>query len=691
VEPTIDTIRNIGIIAHIDAGKTTLTERILFYTGKVRVPGNVDDGTTATDFDPEEQERGITIKAAAVSCDWNRCRINLIDTPGHVDFTAEVERSLRVLDGAVGVFDAVSGVEAQSETVWRQANRYGVPRIAFLNKMDRVGADFARSVASLRQRLGANPLVLQLPWGAESSFRGVVDLLEGRALRFSVEDLGASVVAEEVPAELKDEAAAARETLVERLLECGKGPACDRLMEKWDRREAILAADLKPLIREACLRSQLTPVLCGTALHNVGVQPVLDAVCDYLPSPRDLPPLQGFHPGKADKTVKRRHDADDALAALAFKTVYEPWGEVTYVRVYSGVLRTGQSVFNSRKDRSERVQRIWAVFANHRTQIEELAAGSIGACAGLHFTDTGDTLCEKKNPILLEAMRFPAPVVSMAVEPKTSAEKDKLADTLGKLAREDPTFTWRTDDETGQTIISGMGELHLEILKNRMLRDFRVDATVGKPRVAYREAPSKRAEGTGRFQKSSGAGKIQFAEVTVEVVPVEETEIRFENAATRDVIPSEFAPSLREGAMGAAWSGPVMGFPVIRALLRVTGGAFRQGESTDVAFAAAASAAASDALARSVPRILEPIMRFEVQIPEPYRGSVINDLNARRAEIHEAALEGDLCFLRGSVPLAEMFGYTTDLRSLTQGRGSCSLEPAAYAPAPDSVARSLIG
>jgi elongation factor G len=418
---------------------------------------------------------------------------------------------------------------------------------------------------------------------------------------------------------------------------------------------------------------------------------VLDAVCDYLPSPCDLPPIAGFHTSKPDKPVHRRHDPGEPLAALAFKTVYEPWGEVTYVRVYSGVLRTGQSVYNVRKDRGERAQRIWAVFANHRVQVESLSAGGIGACAGLHQTDTGDTLCEKKNAIVLEAMRFPTPVVAMAVEPKTSAEKDKLADVLSKLAREDPTFTWRTDEETGQTLISGMGELHLDILKNRMLRDFHVDATVGKPRVAYRESPGARGEGTGRFQKSSAAGKIQFAEVTVEVAPIEETEIRFENTAPRDVVPAEFAAAVKDGALGAMWSGPVMGFPVIKAIVRVTGGSFRQGESTEVAFAAAASAGASEALARSSPRILEPIMRFEVQVPEGYRGPVLNDLNGRRAEIREVSLEGGLCFLRGIVPLASMFGYTTDLRSLTQGRGSCSMEPAAYAPVPDAVTRSIVG
>jgi elongation factor G len=687
---SLRTIRNIGIIAHIDAGKTTLTENILYLTGSVRLPGMVDEGTTVTDWMPDEQERGITITSAAVTCQWKSFKINIIDTPGHVDFTAEVERSLRVLDGAVGVFDGVAGVEAQSETVWRQAQRYYVPRIAFINKLDRVGSDFSRAVASLEQRLGANPLPLQIPLGSESGFRGVIDLLNMEAIRFDENSHGQDVTVTSIPAEFLEEAEAAREKMVEKILESASGATADLLLEMWDRGDPLPLDRLKESIRQACLEAQLTPVLCGSALHHKGVQPLLDAVGDYLPSPLDLPHTGGFHP-KTNKSLKRKSDPKEPLSGLAFKTVMDRWGDYHFVRIYSGTMALGQSVFNPRKNKSERIQKIWAIQANRRTEIKALQAGEIGAVFGLRTTDTGDTLCDRKHPILFEAMHFPTPVVSMAVEPKTTAEKDKLVEVLGKVAREDPTFSWRVDDDTGQIIASGMGELHLEILKSRMLREFKVNAVVGKPRVSYRESPGRVAKGEGVFQRTSSSGRTQFAKVVLELRPIEEAETRFENRVGRDVVPPAFVPAAQEGAMGATWSGPLMGYPVIKVLVRLVGGTFHQSDSTEVAFAAAARMAFEAAMEKADPQILEPIMRFEVQVPEPYRGGVIHDLQGRRAEVQEVDREGEIDLLRGTVPLAEVFGYTNDLRSLSQGRGSCSLEPHAYAPVPEALRKTLMG
>ncbi len=688
-EPSSKT-RNIGIIAHIDAGKTTLTERMLFLSGHVHVPGEVDEGTTVTDWMPDEQERGITITSAAVTFPWKAYRINLIDTPGHVDFTAEVERSLRVLDGAVGVFDGVAGVEAQSETVWRQAQRYRIPRIAFINKLDRVGSDFYRAVKSLKNRLQADTLILQIPMGSEGGFRGVVDLLTMKALTFSEKQYGAEVAVGDVPDDFAEEAQAAREILVERVLETAGGEEADRILERWDRGETIASEDLKSLIRAACLRSACTPVLCGSALKNKGVQPLLDAIGDYLPAPEDLPPVKGFHP-KTGKAVKRRPDPKEHFSALVFKTAFEQWGEISFLRVYSGTMKRGQTVFNPAKNKSERIQRIWSIQANRRTEIPELKAGEIGTTGGLRFTSTGETLCDRKHLILFESMVFPSPVVSMAVEPRSSSEKDKLFDVLKKLAHEDPTFTWKTDEDTGQILLSGMGELHLEVLKNRMIRDFKIDARVGKPRVSYREGVVRKARGEGRFQRTSPSGRNQFAEVRLEIEPIQEAEVRFVNDASPDEVPPAFVDAVKEGAVGAAWSGPVMGYPMSRLLIRLTGGTFHQTDSTEPAFAAAARLAFEDALGRAQARLLEPVMKFEAHVPESFRGSVIHDLQGRRAEIHDVERESGMDILRGTVPLAGMFGYTGDLRSLTQGRGTCSLEPYEYAPLPETVRKSLFG
>ncbi len=683
--------RNIGIIAHIDAGKTTTTERMLFYSGKIHVPGEVDDGTTQMDWMPEEQERGITITSAATTFEWMSHTINLIDTPGHVDFTAEVERSLRVLDGAIGIFDGVSGVEAQSETVWRQADRYRVPRLAFINKMDRTGADFEHSVKSIEARLNARPVAVQIPIGKESGFVGAVDLITMKALRFDRGSLGADVAVEEVPADIAEEAQAAREIMIEQIIEYAKGPGTDGLFKLWDSGAPLDEASVRAALREGCLSMSLTPVLLGASVRNVGVQPLMDAVCHYLPSPLDVPPVQGTHP-KTGKPVSFKHEPDGPLAALAFKTAVDKHGDLTYVRVYSGAIREGDVVFNSNKGKPERINRIWHLHANHRTKAEDLSAGQIGAAVGLKFTDTGDTLCTRKKPAILEKMRFPATVISMAVEPKSVAEKDKLADTLQKIAREDPTFEWRTVEETGQIVVSGMGELHLDVIKHRMLREFNVNANVGKPRVAYRETVTKASEGEGKFQKSFGqAGKNQYGHVVLVVAPIDSSEVKFENVVPKDVIPLRFAQAVEDSVKASAQSGPLMGYPLLSLSIRLAGGSHHHADSTEVAFAAAASMAFEEAMKKAEPTILEPMMRFDVYIPEEHMGDVINDLNSRKAQIEEIGEEAGTRVIRGKVPLSRMFGYTTDLRSLTRGRGSCTMEPFKYRPVPPEELKSMTG
>jgi elongation factor G len=673
-------IRNLGIIAHIDAGKTTTTERMLYYAGVIHTPGEVDEGTTQMDWMPDEQERGITITSAATTFPWAGHTLNLIDTPGHVDFTAEVERSLRVLDGAVGIFDGVAGVEAQSETVWRQADRYGVPRIAFINKLDRTGADAARAVASLEKKLGAHPVVLQIPLGEESGFHGVVDLLERKALVFPRESKGSKPAEEAVPPELHEEVETARELVVEQLLDLVRGPAVETLFEAWDAGGEITPDVLHPAIRQGCLAMQITPVLFGASLRYVGIQPLVEAVCRYLPSPLDLPPVLGTHP-RSKKELKIAHDPGGSLVALAFKTFFDRHGDLTFVRVYSGKIREGEVVFNPAKNKSERVNRLLTIHANQRTGIKELGAGQIGAIVGLKKTDTGDTLCSRKKPVLLERMEFPATVIRMAVEPKSIAEKDKLQDVLAKLSREDPTFEWFPDEETGQIVISGMGELHLHVLKDRMLRDFNVNANVGKPRVAYRETVTKAAAGEEKVHKTLGAqGRVQFAHVALRVEPWAGNEVVFRNTVPKDVIPLSFAKAVEDAALAAAQAGPLMGYPMISIAVTLTGGGQHHADSTEGAFAAAAARAFDKALGEAVPTILEPVMRFESTIPEVHLGDVLNDLNGRRAEISEIDEDGTLRILRGKVPLSRMFGYTTDLRSLTRGRGSCTLEPLEYAP-----------
>jgi elongation factor G len=673
-------IRNIGIIAHIDAGKTTVSERILFYSHKEHRMGEVDAGTATMDWMPEEQRRGITITAAATAIEWKGHRIHLIDTPGHVDFTAEVERALRVLDGAIGVFCGAAGVQAQSETVWRQADRYRVPRIAFVNKLDRVGADFLRVVDSIRARLGANPVPVQMPIGREKDFEGVVDLVERRSIRFDEESLGEKVIVGDIDPALAGEAERLRGALIEAAAE-----ADDELLEKYLAGEEITAALLKKAIRKGTLAMKLTPVLCGAALRNRGIQPLLDAVCDYLPAPEDIGTVQGTVP-HTGKPVELALRADGHLAALAFKTVADPHGDLVYVRIYSGTLEEGKQVWNSRTAKRDRAQKLFLMHANDRERLEEAEAGAIIAVVGFKETATGDTLADPSHPLLLEPPRFPETVVSMAIEPVTIADRDRLLDCLAKVAREDPTFRWRADRDTGQLVISGMGELHLEIVKERIEREFKVAASVGSPRVAYRQTISRAAEAEGVFERQIG-GRSHHARVTVRLEPdpaAMKTEVT--SALRKEKVPLEFHPVIIDAVREALESGGMLGFPLIQLRARVLDAAFRPGESSAVAYAAASAQAFQKALEKAGAVILEPVMRFEIQVPDAYYGPVSTDLQKRRAILGEVDLSGGLRILRGIVPLAEVFGYPNTLRSLSQGRAAITLEPESYRPVPEAVA-----
>ncbi len=678
-------IRNIGIIAHIDAGKTTTTERILFYSGIEHRLGEVDEGTAKMDWMPEEQERGITITSAATTVDWTVSRssakyhINNIDTPGHVDFTAEVERSLRVLDGAIGVFCGVGGVEAQSETVWRQADRYRVPRIAFVNKLDRVGADFYRVLDSMRSRLGANPVALQIPWGAEKGFRGAIDLIEMRAVTFDENTFGATVSTEEMPEAVEDRAREWREKLLEGVAEFDDG-----LLSSYLEGGQVAADDVRRAIRKGTLALAISPVLCGSALRNKGVQPLLDAVCDFLPAPEDIRFVTG-HQTKTGKDVEVPLTDSGHTLALVFKSASDPHGDLSYVRIYSGTLAAGAQVLNVEKDVRERVQKIFLMHANERRQLKEARAGDIVAVVGLKKSTTGDSLADPRHPIRLEPPRFPNTVISMAIEPRSIADRDRLIDALEKMARDDPTFRWKSDRETGQLVVSGMGELHLEVIKNLLLREFKVDARVGKPRVAYRQTIRSAQEGESIFERQIG-GKQHFARVRVRIEPDPDAEVPVvKNEVTKVDVPLEFHPPLIEGVTGAVESGGDLGFPIIKIRVTIVEAEFRQNEGSPIAFTTAGAEAFARALEKEEPRILEPVMRFEVQVPDEYYGGVVNDFNQRRAIVQETDLQGDLRILRGTVPLAEVFGYTTILRSLTQGRGTISLEPESYAPVPVEV------
>ncbi len=683
----LERYRNIGIIAHIDAGKTTTTERILFYTGKTYRLGSVDDGTTVTDWMEQERERGITIVSAAVSAEWKGYQINIIDTPGHIDFTAEVQRSLRVLDGGVVIFDAVQGVEPQSETVWRQADRYGVPRICFVNKMDRTGASFDRSVEMIRERLGANPVPVQMPIGTESSFKGVVDLMAQKAILWD-EDLSKEPEETTIPDDLRERATFMREQMIERIAETD-----DELTLKYLEGSEIFEGELKAALRRAVISGQVAPVFCGSSLRNKGVQPLLDGVVDYLPSPDDIPPVKGTHPHSGEE-IERPAQDDAPLSALVFKIVTDPYvGRLAYIRVYSGKLAQGSTVYNSTKDQRERIGRLLRMYADRREDITEIYAGDIGAVLGLKNSFTGDTLSDSSNIVLLENISFPEPVISVAIEPKTTADQDKMGEALRKLSEEDPTFRVRGDEETGQTIISGMGELHLEVLVDRMLREFRVQARVGKPQVAYRESitrPVERAE--MRYVKQTG-GRGQYGHVILRLQVGEPgSGIQFSNDVIGGVIPKEYISAVEKGVREAAEGGVIGGYPVTDIAISLYDGSYHEVDSNEMAFKVAASMAFKEGVQKGAPVIQEPIMKVEVVGPDEFLGDIISQLNARRGEILGMEVRpGNAQAVRGMVPLAEMFGYATDLRSATQGRGVFTMEFDHYARVSESVARAIIG
>jgi elongation factor G len=678
-------------MAHIDAGKTTTTERILYYTGRTYKMGNVDEGSTEMDWMPQERERGITITSAATNCAWRDHSINIIDTPGHVDFTAEVERSIRVLDGAIALFCAVGGVEPQSETVWRQADRYQVPRLAFINKMDRVGADFFGTIDMMKERLHANPLAVQIPVGSEEKFRGVVDLIEMRALIWPEDDqdLGKYFASEEIPAELREEAEHWRELMIEALAE-----HCDVFTARYFRYlegEEFSPDELHQAIRQAACRAQVTPVLCGSSFRNRAVQPLLDAVVDYLPSPLDILPVRGVNP-KTDHEETRPADDKAPLAALAFKIMTDPHvGKLTYLRIYSGMLKAGSAVYNTSRGRHERVHRILLMHANDREQIAEAYTGDIVAAIGLRETQTGHTLCDSKHPIALESIHFPEPVISIAIEAKTMADQDRLSEAMARLAEEDPTFRIRMDGETNQTIISGMGELHLEILVDRIRREFGVEANVGRPQVAYRETLTIPTEVEGRFIRQSG-GRGQYGHCWLRLEPQPPgTGFEFENEIRGGDIPREYIPAIEKGVIEAMNSGPLGGYPVVDVKVTVFHGSYHPVDSSDIAFQIAASMAFRDGARRSQPQLLEPIMSMEVVTPPEYLGDILGNLNQRRAEITHIESRAGTQRVACNIPLAETFGHTTDLRSLSQGRATSTMEFSHYAKVPDELAAEILG
>jgi len=677
--------RNIGIIAHIDAGKTTITERILYYTGVEHRMGEVHEGTATMDWMAEERERGITITSAATTCEWAGHEINIIDTPGHVDFTAEVERSLRVLDGAIAVFCGVAGVQAQSETVWRQADNYGVPRVAFINKLDRIGADFHKAVDSMRTRLGATPLLLQIPLGLEDVHHGEIDLIDMKAISYDSDSLGAEFHEVDIPEDLEIDAEHYREEMIEAL-----AGHSDIVGEKFVHDEEITRDDLIAGVREATLKAAVTPVLCGAALKNCGIQPLLDAVCRYLPSPVDMPATEGTDP-KTGEPVQRKPSQKEPLAALAFKVATDRFGELVYIRVYSGTLKTGKRVHNATKDRVERINKMWRMHADDRLPADEATVGDIVAAVGLKFTGTGDTLCEKDHLIVLERPIFPVPVISQAIEPKTNADREKLSETLSQLQKEDPTFHRRTDPDTGQTIISGMGELHLEVLLHRMQREFNLGANIGPPKVAYRETFTAACEVEGRHIQQTG-GHGQYGRVRLRIEPFESlTGPMIVNEVRQGDIPAEFIPAVEEGIESAATGGLLAGYPVINIKVTILGGAFHSEDSSDLSFVAAANKAMRNAARDGQMALLEPIMRLEIVVPEAYVGDVLNDLNSRRGAIIDMGLAGDLRTIEAKVPLAELFGYSTVVRSLSQGRASHSMEPLEYAQAPEATLHDILG
>ena len=693
-ETSLAKTRNIGIMAHIDAGKTTTTERILFYTGITYKIGEVHEGTAVMDWMEQEQERGITITSAATTCFWREHRVNIIDTPGHVDFTVEVERSLRVLDGAVAVFDSVAGVEPQSETVWRQADKYRVPRICFVNKMDRVGADFRRTLEQIESKLQGNPVAVQLPIGSEDRFRGMVDLVTMKAITYRDEALGADYVVEEIPADMQADAAAYREKLIEKVSESD-----DKLLEKYLGGEEITADEIRQALRARTIASvrddkqpTFVPVLCGSAFKNKGVQPLLDAVIDFLPSPLDIPPVEGTDPRSAEGAVVERKAADEEpFAALAFKIMTDPFvGQLTFFRVYAGVLHSGATVLNATKGKSERIGRLLKMHANKREEIKDVYAGDIAAAVGLKSVTTGDTLCDEKKPVVLEAMDFPEPVISLAIEPKTKADQEKLGQGMQKLMAEDPTFRVNTDDQTGQVVIRGMGELHLEIIVDRLKREFSVEASVGKPQVAYKETLTRPADGEMKYAKQTG-GRGQYGHVKIHLYPGDPgSGYVFENKVVGGAIPREFIKPVDEGIKEALTRGVLAGYPIDDVRIELYDGSFHEVDSSEMAFKIAGSMAFQDAAKKARPVLLEPIMRVEVVVPKDYIGDVMGDLASRRGRIQSQEERGGTQIVNARVPLSEMFGYATDLRSRTQGRATYSMHFDRYEQAPPSESEQVV-
>lgn len=681
---SLDKIRNIGIMAHIDAGKTTTTERILFYTGKVHKIGEVHDGAATMDWMVQEQERGITITSAATSCRWRDCQINIIDTPGHVDFTVEVERSLRVLDGAVAVFCSVGGVEPQSETVWRQADKYSVPRIAFINKMDRVGADFHRGVKMIKERLGANPVALQIPIGMEDKFHGVIDLVRKKAIIY-IDELGVDSKETDIPPELAEEANIFRNKLIEAVAESD-----ENLMMKYLENEELSEKDIQEGIRKATLAVQMIPVLCGSAFKNKGVQPLLDAIVDYLPAPTEVPSMRGVDPESGAEKERAARD-DEPFAALAFKIMADPYvGKLTFFRVYSGNLQSGSYIYNSTKHKRERIGRILRMHANHREDITEVFTGDIVAAVGLKATSTGDTLCDEKEPIFLESMDFPEPVIHVAIEPKTKIDQEKMGIALQKLAEEDPTFRINTDAETGQTLISGMGELHLEIIIDRMLREFNVEANVGRPQVAYKETIRKKVKAEGKFVRQSG-GRGQYGHVVLEIEPREPgSGYEFTSKVIGGVIPKEYIPAVDAGVKEAQENGVLAGFPMVDIGVTLLDGSYHDVDSSEMAFKIAGSIGFKNAAGKAGAVLMEPVMKVEVVVNDEYMGDVIGDVNSRRGRIEEMEPRNGMQIIHALVPLAEMFGYATDLRSRTQGRGIYSMQFSHYVEVPQNIAEGII-
>ena len=682
----LDKTRNIGIIAHIDAGKTTTTERILYYTGKTHKIGEVHEGTATMDWMDQEQERGITITSAATTCYWKDCRINIIDTPGHVDFTAEVERSLRVLNGAIGVFCAVGGVEPQSETVWRQAEKYRVPRIAFVNKMDRTGADFFNCVNQMKEKLGANPVPIQVPIGTEDKFKGIIDLIEMKALIFKDSSLGVKFETAEIPEDLIEDAKKHRDFLLEAISDENES-----IMEKYLNGEKVSIQELKEAIRKSTLTLGILPVLCGAAFKNKGVQQLLNALIDFLPSPFDIPSIQGINP-RSGKEEERKSDNSAPFSALAFKIMTDPFvGQLAFFRVYSGKLKSGSYVYNSTKNHKERIGRIMKMHADKREDVDEIHAGDICGVIGLKKTMTGDTLCDASHPIILESMKFPEPVISIAIEPGTKAEQNKLGESLNKLLREDPTFKIKTDEETGQTIMLGMGELHLEVLVERLKREFGINANISKPQVAYKETINNQVEAEGKFVRQSG-GRGQYGHAKIVLEPNEKTGGGFEfvNKIVGGVIPKEYIPAIKKGMVEAMESGILAGYPLINLKVTLIDGSFHEVDSSEMAFKVAGSMALKEGCKKAQPVLLEPVMTVELVVPEQFMGDVISHLNSKRAKISELTDRAGAKVIKALVPLGEMFGYATDIRSMTQGRGSFTMEFSKYSELPQAISEQIV-